>query len=73
MQDVDYGITRIKYIYCTDTILDLDDELTMEITKESLEMQNMDTQNSMQSPRRETMSNQTSAKSTPQRMDSERR
>jgi hypothetical protein len=31
-------MSRIKYIYCTDTVLDREDQLTLDITKQSLDL-----------------------------------
>lgn len=66
-------MTRIKFIYCTDNVLDMQDNDTLEIMAESLKMNPADLRLASSSPMKESVSGASSAKQTPGRMDAERR
>ena len=64
--------SSIKYIYCTDTLLDNTDADTREITKQSLEkLESPSNRNThVQTPNKD-LSRQTSGKQSPMRMEME--
>jgi hypothetical protein len=63
----------VKYIYCTDNILNCDDADTLNSTKQSLEFDLLETVEVTSSPRKESYPKTQSTKHSPAKMDAESR
>ena len=62
----------IKYIYCTDNILDSDDKDVLSCTKDCLALDDRDLGNNSQSTNKDSQSRASSSRQTPNKMDSEK-